>query len=175
MKVAIVGHCMASRQDAAVIALEMRKLIEDPDTQEIWIPGLDGVAATALCFALAFRAESNKTTPLVFTVFPGRYGERPPWSVGMPSPEERARQANQIYELGGDMTSTWNHRDRTFAWELSIRACNEYVVGQVAGAGQAIVFWNGSLLETKVARAVEKAQAHGIPWLHVPVSGDEDE
>ena len=174
MRVAIIGHRSIARSDADVIAYEMLKLISDPDVEELWIPGIDGVSANALCFTLLLREREQKTSPKIFTVFPGKFGERPPWSACTPSPEEWSQRGDGIYELGGDMSRTWKHVGRAFAWELSMRACNEYVVNQVAECGQVHVFWNGSRAETDVANVVEKIQKNHIMWQHVEVLGDED-
>lgn len=174
MKVAVIGPRVIARKDADVIAFEMIKLVQDPEVEEIIFPGLDGVAANALCFAIGERAAAS---PKLTVVFPGKYGERPWWSQrNNPSIEEWAQKSNQILELGLPMGGIPEDPRKAIdiSWDKSMTDCNVWVVNYVATTGQALVFWDGSSLMTDVTTAIKHMKEKVIPWVHVEVAGEED-
>lgn len=175
MKVAVIGHKVIARSDADVIAMEMIKLVSDPDIEEIIFPGIDGVAANALCFAAMER--DTRTAPLLTVVCPGKYGQRPPWSTRNPSPEEWAQRSNRILELGLPMGGAHlldPSKAMDISWDTSMTQCNLWVVSQVASCGQALVFWNGHPLASDVVCPIKYMQENYIAWQHVTVIGEED-
>lgn len=167
MKVAIVGHWAISRADADVIAFAVLECVQNPDVEEIFFAGIDGVGANALCFAILGR-DAGRTTPKLTVVFPGRRGERPPWLARTPSPEEWSQQADEVRELENPMPEYGR-------WYDSLHCCSEYIIEQVAECGQVLVFWDGNPLATEVSRLVRKIQTQFIPWQHIEISGEEDQ
>lgn len=178
MRVAVIGHKSIARKDADVIAFEMLKLLQDPGVDEIVFAGIDGVAANALCFAIMGKEERGATSPKLTVVFPGKYGERPPWPKCNPSPEDWAQRSNQIFECGYPMGGKHLANSRSaidISWDTSMTQCNIWVVNYVATCGYALVFWNGYHYASDVVRPIKYMQEQVIPWEHVEIIGEEDE
>lgn len=163
MKVAVIGHKHVGPADPEVIAAKMIQTIVDPDVEEILIPGIDGMCACALSCAILARDEQKMSSPIITVVFPGKLGERPPWSPVLPSPEEWSKRADKVLELGAPMGFS--------IWSASMDACYKYVIEQVAECGQVLVFWNGSGL-AGTARHVHHIQQKLVAWEHVEVTGE---
>jgi hypothetical protein len=163
VKVSIIGHKHMDTGDPAIIAAKMIELVADPDVEELIVPGIDGACACALSCAVIARDEVGGIGPRIVVVFPGRFGERPPWSAVRPSPEEWSAKADQVVELGRSMGFA--------AWGKAVEFCFEHVVDQVVDCGQIIAFWNGDPA-AGVARAVRYLQNKMVPWEHIEIKGE---
>ncbi len=165
MKVALLGHKTVSKADITIIATTLVRLLQDGEVEELIIPGIDGACANALALAITLRTDLQRPGVRIRAVFPGKWGERPPWHACAPSPEGWACSADETVGLELPMGPG--------RWPYSILRCYEHVVDQVADCGQAMVFWNGDK-RADTGVLVEYLQKKNIPWEHINISGEED-